>query len=182
MKNDYEIRGDVTAIFIKHRDKENIEVYIDTNDLPQLLNYPGKFYGYQRRNNSDGIYAMGNARDNYGKKKVFSLHRLITSAPAGLQVDHIDHNTLNNRRSNLRFVTNAENQQNRAGAQKNNKSSGIRGVCFCTREQRWRAKVKLNGNEIFLGYFNNKEDAAKVAKEARAKLMPYSQEALIRGG
>jgi hypothetical protein len=93
-----------------------------------------------------------------------------------MDIDHINHNTLDNRRSNLRTITHAENLQNQTGAHSNNKSSGIRGVYWCIHRNKWRAQIKLKGKQYNLGYFEDKYKAGLVAKEARLKMMPFSLE------
>ena len=75
-----------------------------------------------------------------------------------LQVDHIDHNGLNNQKSNLRIVTNRENQMNRVD--KHLCSSIYPGVVFCKREKKYRVSVRFNEKDKFLGYFYDEIQAA----------------------
>lgn len=160
MKNRYEIRGDVTAIFI-HCKGQEYEALIDTEDLPKVDAYNGTWSGYIKL--KTGLpYVVLNTSDG----KQFLLHRVVTDAPKGIEVDHIDGNPLNNRKSNLRCVTHAQNMQNR-----NNQED--RGVSFETKVGKWRARVK----NVFLGYYDTKEEALEVARKARAKLLPFSKEA-----
>lgn len=178
MKNDYEIRGDVTAIFLNRKSGASMETIIDTDDLPKAKEFKGTWYGAFYKN-GNCYRVQGNDRTcKSGSQKNVMFHRFITDAPDGLLVDHINHDTSDNRRSNLRFATNSENQQNRLGAAKNNKSSGVRGVKWHKRNRAWKASVIVNKKEHLIGYFKNKEEAAIAVAEARAKLMPYSQEAM----
>ncbi len=71
---------------------------------------------------SGGFYARGHVSG-----KSIYLHRFILDAPSGRDVDHIDHDTLNNRRANLRIVTHQQNGDNRKSANRNSQT-GIRGV------------------------------------------------------
>jgi len=75
-----------------------------------------------------------------------------------LQVDHINRNTLDNRKCNLRICTNAENAMNR-GVPKNN-TSGYKGVTWIARNNRWRSLIIINRKRKYLGYFESKIDAA----------------------
>lgn len=155
MKNDYEIRGDVTVIFLQERDGKRFETLIDTEDLPKLLAMPIRWYAsYDSRCQNFYVRAyQPNASPRFPH-----LHRVITDAPKGMHVDHIEHNGLDNRRSMLRVVTNSQNQLNRRGAQRNSKS-GIRGVRWHGKSRRWRAQIKLHRATYWLGDYINIEDA-----------------------
>ena len=93
------------------------------------------------------------------------LHRLVmgTSPKVGLYVDHINRDKLDNRKENLRFVTNSENQFNRAVSAKNT------GVTWHTASGKWRARMRINGKELYLGIFNKKQEAVKARHEALRK-------------
>lgn len=109
-----------------------------------------------------GYYQI-NLRHN-STKASFKVHRLVAEAfvpnPVGkLYVDHIDRNKQNNVVSNLRWVTNVENQEN-TGLRKSN-TSGFKGVSFDHKTDMWRATKSVNRKQIALGYFDTKEEAAE---------------------
>lgn len=97
-----------------------------------------------------------------GKSTYFFMHRLILNPPDGIGIDHIDRNSLNNQKSNLRFATDSQNQANRR-MQRNNKS-GVRGVH--KHNNKWRARIYFRNKQICLGEYNNLNEAAKVYDEA----------------
>lgn len=171
MKNRYEIRDEVTAIFIQHKGK-TMETLIDTNDLEKVNEFPNTWCIAKQRNTLY-VYGWMKIKD---KQTTIKLHRFLLSVDKNLIVDHIDRNGLNNVRSNLRIVTNAENMQN-VTAYKTSKS-GIRGVSWYEPSKKWRAKLQVNGKHILVGYFDDIKQAEQAVKEARAKYMPYSQEAI----
>jgi hypothetical protein len=92
-----------------------------------------------------------------GKYTTLRLHRLIMNCPVGFFVDHINGNTLDNRRDNLRICTHAENMRNRF-PNKNN-PSGYKGVSWYKRQQKWRSQIRVDNKKIHLGYFNTPEEA-----------------------
>ena len=105
-------------------------------------------------------------KNNYVKNsKQEYLHRVILGAPKDMCVDHINGNTLDNRKNNLRICTNRENTSNRTKLGTNN-TSGILGVRFDNRRNKWYADIQYKGKYIFLGYFNIKEDAIKARIDA----------------
>ena len=95
-----------------------------------------------------------------------ALHRMLLSAPFGLEVDHIDGNGLNNQRSNLRLCTHAQNQHNKGPSSRN--KTGFKGVSFDNYHGRFAAKIKLNGKQRHIGYFDSAVEAAQAyALEAK---------------
>lgn len=110
-----------------------------------------------------------------GRVKWIGLHQLVTNAPDGMIVDHIDGDGLNNRRSNLRIVTLAQNQQNRRGATSRSKSQ-IRGVYFDKGSSKWRAQLKVNRRTIWSARFSDIESASRAVSEMRSKHMTHSVE------
>lgn len=104
-----------------------------------------------------------------GKGRVFRAHRLAWFYVYGefpkLHIDHINHDRADNRISNLREVTQRENQRNQS-MYKNN-TSGYNGVFFRKQVEKYEARVRVDGRLMFLGYFKKIEDAAQAVKEAR---------------
>lgn len=109
------------------------------------------------------FYARRNTRIN-GKHGSVYMHRQIMSAPRGVEVDHVNHNSLDNRRDNLRLATRAQNSANVSRLAKN--SSGFKGVHWNEEKRAWCATITHNKKRVFLGLFKDKQDAAKAYDEA----------------
>lgn len=100
----------------------------------------------------------------YRKKKVY-MHRMIMGD--GNEIDHVNGNRLDNRRSNLRFCTHAENCRN--SSIRSDNTSGYVGVSFDKSRNKWEAYINLDGNRRHLGRFETPGEAAfaydRAAKE-----------------
>ncbi len=94
----------------------------------------------------------------YARNRDGYMHRVIMGAQAGQIIDHINHNGLDNRRCNLRFVSPSENHWHSRRAKNN--TTGFIGVHFDKTHGRWKASVMRHGHRHYLGYFNNPVDAA----------------------
>ena len=79
-------------------------------------------------------------------------------------IDHIDGNTLNNRKTNLRVCTVQQNGCNHKMSKKN--TSGISGVYFSSKYNKWYAQITVNRKTISLGTYNTYEDAVQARKDA----------------
>ena len=92
------------------------------------------------------------------------LHRVIMERILSRQlekgelVDHIDRNTLNNRRSNLRLATHSENMRNRDVPVSN--TSGYKGVAYREDLNKWQARIVIANRRKSLGFFDNPIEAA----------------------
>jgi len=117
-------------------------------------------------------YALHGKRTFYACRrkngKTIKMHRLITNAPSHLVVDHIDHNGLNNRRSNLRLCTAAQNTRNAAPS--TGATSKYKGVHWYRDAKKWVAEIYLNRKKYHLGYFTDEIEAAK-AYDKKAKVL-----------
>lgn len=101
---------------------------------------------------------------NEGASTSILMHRLILNPPPGYVVDHINGTRSDNRRSNIRICSHAENLCNRP-MQANN-TSGYKGVSWSKRKQKWQALIESKGRQIHLGYYDNKIEAAAAYAEA----------------
>lgn len=111
----------------------------------------------------DPTYAIRNDW-NHGDQRTFKMHRVILGAPAGVLVDHRNSDTLDNRRSNLRLATQAQNAQNMRPQSRS--THGLKGVHFDKITGRWRAQIKADGIRYHLGRFDSQEDAARAYDQA----------------
>jgi len=144
------------VIFIGPR---KLECLIDTEDYPRLRMFTWHASSLSKRNKTQ--YATGSI---LGPK--IMMHRLILSFPLEGQVDHINHNGLDNRKVNLRVVSATENSQNKPIY--SNNALGIKGV----RERVYKngtvgygVRIRVNKELVYIGQFKTKEEAI----EARAK-------------
>lgn len=123
---------------------------VDAEDYPKVVNISWH-------------YEHGYARSDAKHGKVY-LHRVINGTPRGLFTDHKNGDTLDNRKSNLRSATRAQNSYNA----KNSKSaiSKYKGVSRAEAPGRWRARIMVNYKEISLGVFNTEYEAYRSYLEA----------------
>ncbi len=95
--------------------------------------------------------------------------------PSG-QLDHINGIRTDNRICNLRIATNSQNQQNRIAPRKDNETK-LTGVGFFSPRNKWRARIAINKNLHFLGYFDSKDAAAAAYMKAKNELHKFNQRA-----
>jgi len=86
------------------------------------------------------------------------MHRVITKCKSGEDIDHRNHDGLDNRRLNLRVCSRSQNLQNQR--RRSNNTSGFKGVAWCEQTQDWTTAVKVNKKLIWLGHYADKEEAA----------------------
>ncbi len=101
-------------------------------------------------------YPDATKKDN---RSTIGLHRWVMGSPKGLQIDHINRNPLDNRKSNLRVVTCQQNSQNK-GNYKNNKS-GTKNIYYCSTFDRWIVELKYNKRVLKRKHCKTLDEAKK---------------------
>jgi len=137
---------------------------VDNDDFEKFKNF--SWFLIKNVYKSSSYYYV--TRSNNGKP--CKLHREIMGSPKGLMIDHINHDTLDNRKCNLRVCTHQDNQRNR-NLNKNN-TTGFKGVTYHKHKEYiyYVAQLYLNGKNIFLGTFKKSIDAAKKYDEEVTRL------------
>lgn len=93
------------------------------------------------------------------------MHRAVNNTPDDMETDHKNSNKLDNRRNNLRTATHGQNTYNRLNARN---SSGVKGVTWHKKGQKWMVQIFADGQHYYLGLFSSL-DAAKVVYEEAAE-------------
>lgn len=134
---------------------------VDASDYPMLCKYDWLF---KQCKTSDYAWRM---EFQNGKQKIIYMHRQIMNHPQGRFIDHINHNSLDNRRDNLRIATPRENRRN---CRKVKKATSIyKGVSYRKDLKKYLARIVINGRRINLGQFNSKVEAGR-AYDAAVKI------------
>lgn len=94
------------------------------------------------------------------------MHLSVMGHPYGMKTDHVNRNTLDNRRSNLRVCTHSQNLANSVRAINNR--SGKKGVCWKKENNKWCVQIGYHGVRTHVGYYDSIEDAA-MAYDNKAK-------------
>lgn len=104
----------------------------------------------------------------YVRSNVYGiLHRIIIEVPCGLQVDHINGNKLDNRKSNLRIVNSKQNIRNRPASYG---TSPYKGVSYFPTVKKWRAQIRADGARKHIGLFATQEEAASAYNKFASEL------------
>lgn len=152
MKNPVQIRGDGVAEIELSLGKVAL---IDAEDLPLVDHHNW----YAAHINGKYWYAFSTTMP------ISAMSRLILGATKGQLVDHINRDTLDNRRCNLRFATRSQNSAN-AVKQRKPRSSRYKGVSWCKQHRKWLATIQVNGTPRRLGLFETEQAAAQAYNTA----------------
>lgn len=145
------------AIMVINRQGVDFEILIDKEDVERVNEY--KWHLHLRK--SDMRYDV--CANTYGKtseRKYIILPRFLLNTPKDLTIDHINRNTLDNRKTNLRNVTTFVNNLN-----KSNNTSGCVGVTWDKSKRKWKVTIKNK----FVGRFDDFHEAVRVRKEAETR-------------
>ena len=134
-------------ILYDKNNEEKARTFIDLDDIDKV-----KDYKWCILNNSGYVSTTVNGTN-------IRLHRFIMDCPDDLVVDHINHNRLDNRKSNLRICT----------QQQNNMNKKCIGVTYHKQTSKWIAQINYNYEHIYLGCFDTKEEAIEARKQAEIK-------------
>jgi hypothetical protein len=146
------------------RGPREVDVLLDTCDVPLASRHTWRA-GWHPKKRS--FYIQTTLRTAAGRT-TGGLHRiLLAPEDPGLDVDHINGNTIDNRRSNLRDATPPENQWNARTPRTN--TSGFRGVSWDKQHQCWRVRVGVNGKRLHIGLFDDFDEACAVRIAAEQK-------------
>lgn len=172
--NKYKIVNNYVIIYLKKRNGEIFETYIDLEDLDKL----------KKLNLSWHVREMYNTKNKYAictiylgkvdgkfKNTTIYLHQFvlgIKDRSMGV-VDHINpKETLDNRKNNLRLTKQIYNTKNRKSKNSNN-SSGYRNVSWLDGYKKWCVQLQIDGKNTLLGKFDEADEAGQFAKKMRQK-------------
>ena len=153
-------------------DPETGQLYWNRRELSQCISakacgiWNGRFAGKIAGSlGAKGYCVISIEQSLYGAHRIaWALH---TGAWPEHDIDHTNGDRSDNRISNLRQVSHAENNRN-AKTYKSN-TSGLTGVAQIRNSKRWRARIRVNGNLLHLGYFDSAEAAAEARQAANKK-------------
>lgn len=176
--NEYKIIDDYVIIYFK-RKKDGIELegYIDLEDLQKFVDKDMPYCATWMPNIKN-YYAKASEyiKTTNGKSKcnIHHMHHDIMGNIKGMKVDHINHNTLDNRKANLRVIEATNNSTNRNSRNKNN-TSGYRNVFWSTGDNKWLVALQVEGKQRYFGRFDY-EDVDKAGERAEEMRKKYYKE------
>jgi hypothetical protein len=140
---------------------------VDAEDFERLNRYKWHctYYGYAKR--------AEYKKFEKGRRQIETyMHKMVCPAPKGMIVDHINRNSLDNRKVNLRAATQKQNVWNRKFIRKTGKTR-YNGIRWDKNREKWQVRLMINGRRESFGYYADEIEAAKaydrVAKKYRGE-------------
>jgi len=158
MKNKYRIDGNIVYIKLNRKDGNNLETMIDLDDF-DLVNGYSRTWCASYKESTKSFYCQIHIILDTGKQTKLKLHRVIMNVVnPKLQIDHINHNTLDNRKENLRIVKPRENMWN---------LKNTKGYRWREYNKKWQSYIVINGKQKSLGYYITEEEAKQAYLDAK---------------
>ena len=143
--------------------KRGIFTIVDDEDFEYL----SKWKWHALKNPFDYRVCRLDRKEDGEWGKMVLLHRIVINAPKGVEVDHINGDSLDNRKINLRLCTSAQNKYNRHKA---NSKTGYKGVYLSGfKKNKYYVQIMVDGKGIHLGMFNDLITAAEAYDKAAIK-------------
>lgn len=130
---------------------------VDDEDFERVNQYKW----YADHNKKRNVYVAKRSYKSNGVPKTMLLHQFIMGTIErghDFSIDHINHDTLNNQKSNLRICNSSQNLMNQK--MRKNNSSGYKGVSFQKKANKFKASIELNSKSVHIGLFNSPIEAA----------------------
>lgn len=153
--NTFEIKDAVVYIDVNNPKFSEKKIVCDLDDWENELK---KYYW----NANDEGYACATKRN-----KILFMHKIVSKSDGKVITDHINQNSLDNRKENLRNTNHSMNAFNRKVSKES--KSGYNGVWEDRQSGKWKVDICINGKHNHLGYFDKLEDAIEVRKAAELK-------------
>lgn len=174
--NNVRIEGSVAYIELTTSSRQFVaETLVDVEDVERIRSWQCRLYpSWSKAVRS--YYVM-----LHKGERQYLLHRLLLNSPADVHVDHVEPRpdslgfggTLDNRKINLRRVSQAENNQNKSGARQGS-YSGVRNVYPNHRDGNWIVKLMVAGRSITVGRYDTLDEAEEAAIAARQRHFTHS--------
>jgi len=167
---------------IESKKHGSVEVLIDEDDW-----YKVKEYTWRVSNSKSGFRIKTTIPNpgNHSKRKTPALHNMIVNCPKGMVVDHINHNTLDNRKCNLRICTTQENSRNAVKFYNRTTKSIYKGIKFTNVTCNGKtyhyidANIHTMGKTLYLGTYKTEIEAARAYDKKAIEL--FGEFACING-
>ena len=136
---------------------------VDDDDYERVM----QFKWFAQRTERGTWYAGRHLGSRTNRTRIM-LHRFLMSARSGQNVDHVNLDGLDCRRSNMRFASRSQNAANRRRLSSN--TSGYKGVTYCAQSHKWRADITFENRQRNLGRFSTPEEAAAAYDDTAREL------------
>jgi len=172
--NQYKIVDDYVIVYFKRKDGIELEGYINLEDLQKFIDkklpycatwHPHSANYYAKATEYIGIV---NGKPKY---KIHYMHHEVVENIKGMDIDHKNHNTLDNRKDNLRVTESTNNSAHRKGANKNNKTTGVRNVTYIKKKNVYWVQFMKKGERYRWEFSGDQfDEACKFAEKKRKEL------------
>jgi DUF971 family protein len=169
-KNRYKIVDDYIVVYLDRRDGTVLETLIDLDDFDKVLNYEFKWFAkYNLNTDSYYVYSTIYKYTPEGKKfnSTVKLNKYVLDYTGNKEIDHKNHDTLDNRKFNLRVSEYADNSKHRKGKNKNN-STGYRNVSM--RNGKPIVQLQVDGKNRVWSGFKDIHEAGLFARTKREEV------------
>lgn len=172
--NNYKIEGNTAILYFEKRNGDIHEILVDADEIPRLkeIDYLWNTHYKPCTKTYYSAYTLykGIIDGKPSYESIYLARFIMNVTDPNITVDHWNHDTLDNRKENLRITVKGPNDKHRSGKNSNNKS-GYRNVCWDKKSNKWMIQLQIEGKNTVLKRFpkDQLDEAGAYAKKMREK-------------